>query len=183
MQNCEEKYNLQKLFSKRARRCPAKYILYKIKPNRIGQKSHFSLKSFYFWVEVFCQCISVSTCTTCLPWISNLLQIRSNNFNLFLGLKAAIKKYQLLEWYQASCCKVAFCQRDFQQCVIKRSSLERRYYVLAELTELLYVNTENLIKIQTISIRVVSLHFVSFCYKSILVRVPLISYVNIYSFN
>ena len=77
LQNCEEKYNLQKLFSKSARRCPTKYILYKIKPNRIGQKSHFSLKSFYFWVEVFCQCIRVSPCTTCLPRISNSLQIRS----------------------------------------------------------------------------------------------------------
>ena len=103
-------------------------------------------------------------------------------YNLFLGLKAAIKKYQLLEWYQASCCKVAFSQRDFQQCVIKRSSLERCYYILAELTELLYVNTKDLIKIRTISIRVVSLHFVSFRYKSILVGGPLTSYIDIYSF-
>ena len=48
-------------------------------------------------------------------------------------------------------------QRDFQLCVIKRSSLERHYYVLAEIMELLYVKTKDLIKIGTISITVVSL--------------------------
>ena len=60
--------------------------------------------------------------------------------------------------------------------------MERRYYVLAELTEILYVNTKDLIKIRTISIRVISLNFVSFRYKSILVGAPLTSYINIYSF-
>ena len=60
--------------------------------------------------------------------------------------------------------------------------MERRYYVLAEVTELLYVNTKELIKIRTISIRVASLHFLSFCYKSILVGGPLTSYINLYSF-
>ena len=103
-------------------------------------------------------------------------------YDLFLGFKTTIKKYHLLQWYQASCCKVVFSQRDFQQCVINRSSLERRYYILAELTELLYVNTKDLIKIRTILIRVVSLHFVSFRYKSILVEGPLTSYIDIYSF-
>ena len=103
-------------------------------------------------------------------------------YDLFLGFKTKIKKYHLLQWYQVSCCKVAFSQRAFKQCVIKRSSLERRYYILAELTELLYVNTKDLIKIRTISIRVVSLHFVSFRCKSILVGGPLTSYIDIYSF-
>ena len=103
-------------------------------------------------------------------------------YDSFLGFKTTKKKYHLVQWYQASCCKVAFSQRDFQQCVIKRSSLERRYYVPAELTDLLYVNTKDIIKIRTISIRVVSLHFVSFRYQSILVGGPLTSYINIYSF-
>ena len=101
---------------------------------------------------------------------------------LFLGFKTTIKKYHPFHWYQAWCCKVAFSQRDFQQCDIKRSSLERRYYVLAELTELLYVNTKDLIKIRTILIRVVSLYFVSCCYKSMSVDGPLTSYINTYSF-
>ena len=69
---------------------------------------------------------------------------------------------------------MAFSQRDFQQGVVKRSSLERRYFVPAELKELLYVNTKDLIKIRTISIRV--------RYKSILVGGPRTSYINIYSF-
>ena len=101
---------------------------------------------------------------------------------LFLGFKTTIKKYHPFHWYQAWCCKVAFSQRDFQQCDIKRSSLERRYYVLAELTKLLYVNTKDLIKIRNILIRVVSLYFVSCRYKSILVGSPLTSYINTYSF-
>ena len=54
--------------------------------------------------------------------------------------------------------------------------------VPAELMELLYVNTKDLIKIRTISIRAVSLYFISFRYKSILVGGPGTSYINIYSF-
>ena len=54
LQNFEAKYNLQKLFSKITRRCVTKYILNKIKPNRICKKSHFSLKKFYFYVEGLC---------------------------------------------------------------------------------------------------------------------------------
>ena len=54
--------------------------------------------------------------------------------------------------------------------------------VPTELMELLYVNTKNLIKILTILIRVVSLYFISFCYKSILVGGPRTSYIKIYSF-
>ena len=135
---------------------------------------------------MLCQCIGVSTCTTCLSWILPWILIHYKYVrtihDLFLVFKTAIKKYHLLQWYQASCCKMAFSQRDFQQCVIKRSSLERRYYILAELTELLYVNSKDLIKIWTILIRVVSLHFVSSRYKSILVGGPLTSYIDIYSF-
>ena len=101
---------------------------------------------------------------------------------LFLGFKTTSKRYHPFHWYQAWCCKVAFSQRSFQQCDIKRSSLERRYYVLAELMELLYVNTKDLIKIRTILITVVSLYFVSCRYKSILVSGPLTSYINTYSF-
>ena len=71
-------------------------------------------------------------------------------------------------------------QRDFQLCVIKRSSLERHYYVLAEIMELLYVKTKDLIKIGTISITVVFLQFVSFHYKSILKGGQRTSYINIY---
>ena len=48
LQNFEETYNLQKLFSNITRRCATKYILYKIKPNRVRKKSHFFLKKFYF---------------------------------------------------------------------------------------------------------------------------------------
>ena len=77
---------------------------------------------------------------------------------------------------------MAFSQRDFQQFDIKRSSLERRYYVLVELRELLYVNTNDLIKIRTILIRVVSLYFVSCGYKLILDGGPRTSYINTYSF-
>ena len=135
---------------------------------------------------MLCQCIGVSTCTTCLSWILPWILIHYKYVrtihDLFLVFKTAIKKYHLLQWYQASCCKMAFSQRDFQQCVIKRSSLERRYYILAELTELLYVNTKDLIKIRAILIRVVFLHFVSFRYKLILVGGPLTSYIDIYSF-
>ena len=39
-------------------------------------------------------------------------------------------------------------QRDFQLWVIKRSSLERHYYVLAEIMGLFYVKTKDLIKIE-----------------------------------
>ena len=45
--NCEEKYNLQKFFWKITRRCASKYILHKIKPNRIGKKSHLGILNIY----------------------------------------------------------------------------------------------------------------------------------------
>ena len=44
--------------------------------------------------------------------------------------------------------------------------------------EFLYVNTKDLIKIRTISIRAVSLYFVSFRYKSILEEGPRTSYIS-----
>ena len=44
--------------------------------------------------------------------------------------------------------------------------------------EFLYVNTKDLIKIRTISIRAVSLYFVSFRYKSILKEGPRTSYIS-----
>ena len=81
---------------------------------------------------------------------------------LFLGFKTTVKKHHPFQWHQVWRCKMAFIWRDFEQCIMKRSSLKWRYYVPAELTGLLYVNTKDLIKIWTISIRVVSLHFVSF---------------------
>ena len=102
---------------------------YYIKSSQIAsaRKVTFPSKSFTSMWKV-----CVSTCTTCSPWISNLLQIRSDNY-LFLGFKTTIKKYHHFQWYQASCCELAFSQRDFQQCIIKRSTLEQRYYVPAEL--------------------------------------------------
>ena len=115
---------------------------YYIKSSQIAsaRKVTFPSKSFTSRQKFFCQCISVTTCTTCLPWILPWILIHykyvGTIHDLFLGFKTTIKKYHLLQWYQASCCKMAFSQRDFQQCVIKRSSLERRYYVLAELTSL-----------------------------------------------
>ena len=99
---------------------------------------------------------------------------------LFFGSETTVKKFNSFQWYQPWCCKVAFSQRDFTQCVTERSSLERRYYVGAKLTEMLYAKTKDLIKIWTISIRVSSLYFASFRYKSILVGGWLTSYINIF---
>ena len=82
---------------------------------------------------------------------------------LFLGSKTKMIKHHPFHRYQAWCCKVAFSQRDFEQCFIQRSSLEWRYYVPEELTGLLYANTKDLIKTWTIWIRVASLYFTSFC--------------------
>ena len=101
---------------------------------------------------------------------------------LLLGSEPTVKKFNPFQWYQPWCCKVAFSQRDFTQCVTERSSLEQRYYVGAKLTELLYARTKDLIKTWTISIRVAALYYSSFRYKSILVGAWLTSCINICSF-
>ena len=137
--------------------------MYKIKPNCICKKSYFSFKNFNVLVERF---MPWHKCVNMYSMYHRFLINCKNTWTihvLFLGSKKSIIKHHPFQRYQAWCCKVAFSQRDFEQCFIQRSSLERRYYVSAELTRLLYADTKDLIKIWTIWIRVATLYFASFC--------------------
>ena len=69
--------------------------------------------------------------------------------------------------------------RCFGQSVKKESSSERRNYVRAERTDLLYANAKDLLQSGRIYIKVASLSLVSFRHLSVLARGRLISYINI----